>query len=157
MRLGGLSLGVGLRELGVGFLLELTRALFGIAVVEAFLEALDRRPEVGADGAAGVRGQEAAHHRTQNVTANVVTNVTPTSTSPSPAVVRLPANTNEFVDRKVEKSTESKVTTKRVVVDRENNIESNVVVTTRDDRDARAGDAASEAGTYTIDQVRSFD
>jgi hypothetical protein len=94
---------------------------------------------------------------TQNVTANVVTNVTPTSTSPSPAVVRLPANTNEFVDRKVEKSTESKMTTKRVVVDRENNIESNVVVTTRDDRDARAGDAASEAGTYTIDQVRSFD
>lgn len=92
---------------------------------------------------------------TQNVTTTVVANVT--STSPSPAVVRLPTNTNDFVDRKNEKPLmESRVTsTKRVVVDRENNIESGIVVMPRDGCDAKIGDTASEAGTYTIDQVSS--
>ena len=97
---------------------------------------------------------------TPNVTTTVVANVTPASTSPSPAVVRLPSNTNDFVDRKNDKTMESKVTstslsTKRVVVDRENNIASGIVVMTRDGCDAKIGDTASEAGTYTIDQVSS--
>jgi hypothetical protein len=45
----------------------------------------------------------------------------------------------------------------RVVVDRENNIQSDDVARDarekRDAQTARVGDAASEAGTYTIDQV----
>ena len=81
-----------------------------------------------------------------------------TSTSPSPVaavVVRLPTNSNNFVDRKVEPSTELRTSKRVVVVDRENNIQPDVVLMSRNDdaRDAKACDAASEAGTYTIDQV----
>jgi hypothetical protein len=78
--------------------------------------------------------------------------VTPGVTSPVPAAKVSPLpNSNEYaVDRK---SAEPKFSGKPrgVVVDCENNIQTDDVA--RDDRDAKGGDAASEAGTYTIDQV----
>jgi hypothetical protein len=85
-----------------------------------------------------------------------VTTVTTTSQA-----VRMASNTNDYVDRKQLTTPEMiKATTlsaTRVVVDRENNIQSDDVARdAREKRDAptaRVGDAASEAGTYTIDQV----
>ena len=90
----------------------------------------------------------------------IVTAVTShvTTVTASSQAVRMATNTNEFVDRKQLSTPEMLKATSgatRVVVDRENNIQSDDVA--RDAREKRVGDAASEAGTYTIDQVKCCD
>ncbi len=111
----------------------------------------------------------ASHNVTVATSTNMTSHTSVTSSCPSTRMVSLPpaTNTNDYVtppkqhqsgvtpDKYVTTDkyvTMTSSTSRAVVVDKENNIQSSEVVqqATR----TAGGDAASEAGTYTIDQVR---
>ena len=109
----------------------------------------------------GIRRFAPSKKKTPTVTTVTSHHANVTTVTTTSQTVRMASNTNDYVDRKQLTTPEMiKATTlsaTRVVVDRENNIQSDDVARDarekRDAQTARVGDAASEAGTYTIDQV----